>query len=58
MYAFINESVPGDLLFKTLMCKLELPTGLTPFWEVHPFEACKLCVNVPYLLYQYMIDTL
>lgn len=40
----MDESDFGDLLLKTLMCKLE---NLTPFWEVHPFEACKcLLVSV------------
>lgn len=41
----MDESDFGDLLLKTLMCKLE---NLTPFWEVHPFEACKcllVCVE-------------
>jgi hypothetical protein len=41
VYAFMDRSNFGDLLLKTLMCKLG---NLTPFWKVKPFEACKYCV--------------
>jgi hypothetical protein len=37
----MDRSNFGDLLLKTLMCKLG---NLTPFWKVKPFEACKYCV--------------
>jgi hypothetical protein len=43
VYAFMDRSNFGDLLLKTLMCKLG---NLTPFWKVKPFEACKYCVFV------------
>jgi hypothetical protein len=37
----MDRSNFGDLLLKTLMCKLG---NLTPFWKVKPFEACKYCI--------------
>lgn len=38
LYSFVNASDAGDLLLKTLMCKLG---NLSPFWQVDPTRACK-----------------
>jgi hypothetical protein len=42
IYEFVNASMPGDLLLKTLMCRLHNPNGLVPFWKTPPFAACKM----------------
>lgn len=38
IYDFVDRSNVGDLLLKTLMCKLG---NLSPFWQTDPFHACK-----------------
>mmetsp|Transcript_56977 Transcript_56977/g.112250 ORF Transcript_56977/g.112250 Transcript_56977/m.112250 type:complete len:782 (+) Transcript_56977:126-2471(+) len=52
--AFVQSSDVGDLILKTLLCKLG---NLTPFWKVKPFEAWFGWLNDPLLMeVQVIID--
>mmetsp|Transcript_28012 Transcript_28012/g.47086 ORF Transcript_28012/g.47086 Transcript_28012/m.47086 type:complete len:810 (-) Transcript_28012:345-2774(-) len=48
IYSFVDEAHAGQLLLKTLMCRVD--SGISPFWKVKPFEAWFGWLNDPLLL--------